>query len=139
MPGIVQYKLRIISFMRLSAFVSGLLFLAACRNGPTSGQAVFKDGQQTLVTLNADFSALPTADAARMGIPGGVQITALRSGPLASQTGIKQGFIITRVDGDAVSSVRILDSLLGARMDTGFRLQGMYPGDTTTQSFLMGF
>lgn len=126
--------------MRLSVFVFGFLLLAACRNNPTPGQTVLKDGQQTLATLNADFAALSAADAARMGIPGGVQITALRPGPLVSQAGgIKQGFIITKVDGDAVSSVRILDSLLGARMDTGFRLQGMYPGDTITLSFLMGF
>lgn len=81
----------------------------------------------TIQQLGADFATLPAAEARKMGIAGGVQVTAINEGVLADQTNMKEGFVITRVGGMAV---RTVDELRAAmqRLRGNFQIEGMYPG-----------
>lgn len=75
--------------------------------------------------LGANFAQVPANEAERLGINGGVKISSLKSGKLLS-VGIKEGFIITRID---KKPVRSLDDVKVAleNKEGGVLIEGIYP------------
>jgi serine protease Do len=64
----------------------------------------------------------------KLGIENGIQITGMSSGKLRN-AGIKEGFIITQVDGKPIRSEADLASALADKKG-GVLVEGIYPNKT---------
>lgn len=81
---------------------------------------------QAVEQLGATFDALPKQKAAQLGLAGGVEVNGLKQGILTEQTRIREGFIITKVNGNKVATV---DELKAALQNAGNSaiISGIYP------------
>lgn len=77
--------------------------------------------------LGAEIASLTEEGAEELGVDGGVQVVALRDGLLTDQTRIRNGFVITKIDGKAVKDVGDVERLL-ANKSGAVALEGLYPG-----------
>lgn len=92
----------------------------------------------TAITKKGDFSELGCAfmkisneTKTNLGISGGVKVTGLKNGPIAD-SGIKEGFIITDVNGKSVNSSDDVESIYNSVMnndseDKVMIISGLYP------------
>lgn len=86
---------------------------------------VKKDDTFLIDQLGASFKPIDASKAKKLGLKQGVEVTQIRQGALAS-IGIKEGFIITRIDRTIVSSsVDIAKALKDVR--GGVLIEGVYP------------
>lgn len=92
---------------------------------------------QILAALGASFETLSDEEARAEGIDGGVRVQAIGSGKLSQQTDIREGFIITRVDKQKVTTKEDLVKRL-ENVDGGILLEGKYPGQRRTQYYALG-
>lgn len=95
--------------------------------GSMSGQK-----EAMVESLGAEFAALSKQDAAKLGIPGGLQVKNISDdGVIGSQTNMRPGFVITKVGGIRVTNI---DELKGAvsKQDGNFQIEGTYPGSHAT-------
>jgi serine protease Do len=76
--------------------------------------------------LGAELVELSKEEAAKFGVNGGVQIISLQRGKLMTETEIKEGFIILRVNNQPVRTVEQLTGLL-EKTSGGVMLEGFYP------------
>ena len=81
--------------------------------------------QDILDVLGASFENLSKDKAEQLGLDGGVVVKELHSGVLKNQTGIKEGFIITGVNNEKVTSVSELEKAL-KHQTGGVMLEGIY-------------
>lgn len=93
------------------------------RDGETRYMA--KNKEEILNILGADFEAVDAATAKRLNIEGGVKVSKLFTGKLMQQTEIKEGFIITKVNGQTINSVEQLANML-QNLEGGVLLEGLY-------------
>ena len=92
---------------------------------------VQKEGDDILTVLGADFETLDQKTANQLEIEGGVKVKSLHSGKLSKYTGMREGFIITKVDGQGVKSVDDMVRVL-KRKKGGMLIEGVYedvPGE----------
>jgi len=87
--------------------------------------------EQVVQQLGASFENLDKGTAAKLGLQGGVVVKNLGQGILTDQTRIKEGFIITQVNGRAVTTV---DELNGSIKNAGNSavITGIYPAQPQT-------
>jgi S1-C subfamily serine protease len=64
-------------------------------------------------------------------------VSKLYSGKLRSYTGIREGFIITKINRTPVKSVKELIELLESQ-EGGVMIEGVYPGDPTVYYYAFG-
>lgn len=83
---------------------------------------------EILDALGAEFESLDKKDAHRLGIDGGVVVKSLNGGKLANQTDIHEGFIITKINNQRVTSVDELSNIL-VQQKGGVMLEGIYPSN----------
>jgi Do/DeqQ family serine protease len=76
--------------------------------------------------LGAELETLDPAKAKQLGLPGGVVVKKINEGILNDQTRMRDGFIITKVDGKDVKSVDDLKNQIGNKTD--ITITGYYPG-----------
>lgn len=88
---------------------------------------VEKEHQEALAILGADFETLDEKVAEKMDISGGVRVKQLYAGKLRRHTDMREGFVITKVDGKRVKSVEELAQVL-ANKKGGVMLEGVYEG-----------
>jgi Do/DeqQ family serine protease len=107
------------------------------KNATAKTELVKASSSETLRTLGADMSNLTSEEAKKLAIEGGVKVNQLFMGKLRSQTDIKEGFIITRVNKTAVRSVedvvKAIESTKG-----GVLIEGIYPDDSEVHYFAFG-
>jgi S1-C subfamily serine protease len=99
------------------------------RKGGTA--LVRQENQSVLDALGADFETLDAKVAKKLEISGGVKVKNLSMGKLRKNTDMREGFIITKVDGQSVSSVEDLTRILSKKKG-GVMLEGVYedlPGE----------
>lgn len=85
-----------------------------------------KELSRELSSLGADFKDADENTCKRLGIDGGVEVTKLYYGRLR-KSGIREGFIITGVDGRRIESIQDLASKLKSKKDgEGVMLEGVY-------------
>ena len=77
--------------------------------------------------LGGELENLSKTKANAYDISGGVVVKKINTGGLLSRTRMQDGFIITSVNGNEVTSVDDLSKLLSGANET-VRLEGMYPG-----------
>ncbi|MEO1217261.1 MAG: hypothetical protein AAFY45_27285 [Bacteroidota bacterium] len=75
--------------------------------------------------LSADFISLTPGKSSELGIEGGVKLVKLSSGILSNQSTIKEGFIITKINGKEIHSAEQLVAELRL-IDTFVNLEGVY-------------
>ncbi|MFK7937450.1 MAG: Do family serine endopeptidase [Saprospiraceae bacterium] len=95
------------------------------------------DIQDALAALGAELSTLDESIANRIGVRGGVQITNLQDGKLRSETNIREGFIILKVDGHPVYSAEDLAKILESK-EGGVMLEGIYPNSNRVYYYAFG-
>ncbi len=83
---------------------------------------------EMLSSLGAELRGLQKEDAQKLNLNGGVQISRLYAGKLRSETEIREGFIITRINGQAVRSPEDVSKVL-ENTKGGVMLEGIYPND----------
>lgn len=96
---------------------------------PTPSEEVEKSLGATLIPLD-------NATANRMGLSGGVQVTALKPGLLA-ESEIEEGFIITKINRKPVTKPSEVIALLRDNAE-GVLLEGYYPGYSQKQYYGIG-
>lgn len=85
-------------------------------------------GAAAMESLGAKFQGLNKEQARKLGIIGGVQISAIdENGVIGSQTNIREGFVITKVGGIAVNTVDELKTAI-SKQGNNFQIEGVYPG-----------
>jgi Do/DeqQ family serine protease len=77
--------------------------------------------------LGASLENLSREKANQYGVSGGVVVKNIKSGSPLSKTRMQEGFIITTVDGQDITSVNDLAKALAGANDT-VKLEGIYPG-----------
>ncbi len=88
--------------------------------------------------LGAEIASLSAEGAEKLGIKGGVQVVKLRKGVLSEQTRIKEGFVITKVDGQDVKNTVDLERLLSNKSGA-VALEGRYPSSKETLKYALVF
>lgn len=76
--------------------------------------------------LGAELVTLDPAKAKQLGLSGGVIVKKINEGALNDQTRMRDGFIITKVDGKEVKTLDDLKSIIGTNTD--ITITGVYPG-----------
>ncbi len=77
------------------------------------------------VLLGGTFEPVTNKDKERLGIDNGVQVTKLQKGKL-SDAGVREGFIILRIDKQTIDSVTDIENVL-ASSSGGILIEGIYP------------
>lgn len=90
--------------------------------------------ETTYDNLGASLVTIDKATAQKNDISGGVQVQKIDPKGLLKNTRIQEGFIITSVDGQDVSSVDDLKNIL-ENSDGTVRLEGVYPGYDGTYGY----
>ena len=76
--------------------------------------------------LGAELETLDPAKAKQLGLPGGVVVKKINEGALNDQTRMRDGFIITKVNGKDVKTLQDLKNEIGTQSD--ITISGYYPG-----------
>jgi Do/DeqQ family serine protease len=77
--------------------------------------------------LGATFSGINSDDKEKLGINGGVKIVSITGGKL-KMSGIKPGFIITKIQNQKVSEVKDIDRILtNTKSESALLIEGVYP------------
>ncbi len=87
--------------------------------------------QDILDILGASFETLDKKQADQLGIEGGVVVKELNGGILKNQTGISEGFIITGINNEKVTTIDDLRKAL-KHQEGGVMMEGIYenyPGE----------
>lgn len=82
---------------------------------------------EILDNLGIELSELTKEEKNEFGVPHGIQVVGLYSGPVKRQTNIQEGFIIMGVDGQPVDSIRDFERALQNKRG-GVLMEGKYPG-----------
>ncbi|HUS00959.1 MAG TPA: trypsin-like peptidase domain-containing protein [Chitinophagaceae bacterium] len=95
------------------------------KNG--SGNFDIVKAETTMDKLGAELITLDSKQAKNYGLAGGVIVKKINSGgAIDDQTRMRDGFIITKVNGKPVKSVDELRSTIGTSKDV--KVEGVYPG-----------
>ncbi len=84
--------------------------------------------------LGAQLETLDKKKAQQYGIDGGVVVRKIKEGGPFSRTRMQDGFIITSVDGQDVTSIEELTRVL-VQLDGTIKLEGIYPGYDGTYTY----
>lgn len=95
------------------------------------------DSSSVNTMLGAEFQTLPDKEAKKLEISGGVKVTHLGEGKIANQTDMREGFVITKVDGKPVKSAEELTAILAGR-EGGVMMEGVYPDRPGTYYYAFG-
>ncbi len=84
------------------------------------------ESKGSLNELGAELTQLPSEYREKLGLDHGVQVKELSSGKLR-KAGVREGFIILRVDRKKVNSVADIKEYLAKKEDQGVLIGGVYP------------
>jgi S1-C subfamily serine protease len=77
--------------------------------------------------LGADLVSVDKAKARQLGIEGGVLVNKITEGGAISRTRMQEGFVITSVNGQAITSLEDLTKVL-SNLTGQVKVDGIYPG-----------
>jgi Do/DeqQ family serine protease len=96
------------------------------KNREGNTEIVKKDKVDVLTALGVELETISSKDAKKLDIEGGVWVKKLVAGKIRKQTNMKEGFAITKVDGNPVESVDDIVKLLKDKKG-GVLIEGRYP------------
>ncbi|NNE75680.1 MAG: Do family serine endopeptidase [Pricia sp.] len=96
-----------------------------------------KEKKEVLNLLGADFQNLDTEVAKKLNIDGGVQVARLYPGKIRKETQMREGFIITHIDGKKINDV---DDIAKALEDKkgGVMFEGVYESSPEKYYYAFG-
>jgi len=100
-------------------------FMVTLRNDKGNTSLAKKESDDVLVRLGIELEELDANDIKRLDIPGGLRVTNISSGVIQRQTTLKEGFIITKVNGNAIDNLNDFKKYLD-RKNRGIMLSGIY-------------
>jgi len=106
------------------------------QDGSTDLLAKIEKGTVKMV-LGAEMAALDNELAKKLGIPGGVKVLKLNPGIISQQVEMKEGFIITKVDGKAVKTPEDVEKIISSKSG-GVLLEGIYEGESGVRYYGLG-
>ncbi len=109
----------------------------ALKNTSGSLAVVRKPDMELRKELGASFETLDRELAREMGLDGGVQVTALYPGKIRRETQMREGFVITHVNGERTETLEKFREML-LDSDGGVMLQGRYPDSEKTYYYAFG-
>ncbi len=112
-------------------------FMVTLRNLQGKEEMVEQGTKEVLDVLGVELKEVDKATAKKLDIDGGVQINKLFAGKLRHNTDIKNGFIITKVDGKKIKTV---DEFIKALEDKkgGVMVEGIYEDYPGTYYYAFG-
>lgn len=102
-------------------------FSVVLENAMGNTEIVKREKKEILNLLGADFETLDADKAEEMDIEGGVQVVRLYAGKIRKETQMREGFIITHIDGKKVKDVEDVAKALENK-DGGVMMEGIYEG-----------
>jgi len=96
------------------------------KNGDKNTSAVKKGEVVSLAALGGKLETISSAVATKLKIQGGVKVSELKAGKLAA-TGVREGFIITKIDNQVVKNKEQLQEIIESKNDNMVSLEGIYP------------
>ncbi|MEO1050044.1 MAG: Do family serine endopeptidase [Bacteroidota bacterium] len=100
-------------------------YVVTLKNRDGNEQVIARAEKTILDELGAEFGEVDDKVLRKLDLNGGVQIKSLKSGKLAKQTDIREGFIITKVGDKSVKSVKDLQKIL-ENVEGGVLIEGVY-------------
>jgi Do/DeqQ family serine protease len=98
-----------------------------------------EDSKDVFAKLGATFEELKSSDARDMGIRGGVVVKSLKKESLLQkQTGMREGFIITKVNNIPITNTEELKNSLERFQGEGVLIEGRYPDIAGTKYYAFG-
>ena len=108
------------------------------KNKAGNTDVVKRDEQGEIIDmLGAEFTPLSSKEKEDNNLSGGLKVTKLMTGKLRSQTDMRVGFIITKVDRYPVHSVEDLTRALKEKSG-GVMIEGVYPGSSQVYYYAFG-
>jgi len=92
-----------------------------------TGAAALDKGASTWAFSGAALKNLTAAEAANLGIDGGIMVTGVTPGSAAQKSNIQKGFVIISLNDDQISSVADFQAAV-AQAQSGIQIGGIYPG-----------
>ncbi len=112
-------------------------FSVTLRNMNGKEKITERNTEDILDILGVELKEIDGKSARKLDIAGGVQVTRLMNGKLKRYTGIKEGFIITRVDGKEVTTIDAFVKALENKHG-GVLLEGVYEDYPGTYYYALG-
>ena len=105
----------------------------------TGNTAIVKRDESAMWNrLGAELRTLDQDKAASLDLEGGVEVTRLYPGKLRQETQMREGFIITHVNGRKVKTAEQLQGIIESQQEGGVMLQGRYPDSKKTYYYAFG-
>ncbi|RLD83687.1 MAG: serine protease [Bacteroidetes bacterium] len=99
--------------------------LVTLRNQKGEAQLSKKESIEVFELLGIELEEVSKPSAKKMNIDGGLRITKLLPGKLIRSTNVKEGFIITKVNGKKVTTIKEFEKLLQNNKG-GIMIEGIY-------------
>ncbi len=112
-------------------------FVVTLKNREGNTEIIRNERPEILTALGAELEAVDSETLTELGIKSGVIVKNLYAGKLRSETEIREGFIITKIDGDQVKSPEDVVKKLENRTG-GVLIEGRYEGSNRTYYYGMG-
>ncbi|WP_246474429.1 Do family serine endopeptidase [Arenibacter arenosicollis] len=100
-------------------------FRVILENSKGTTDIIKKEKKEVLNLLGADFETLEVDIAEKLDIDGGVKVVRLYPGKIRKETQMREGFIITHIDGKKVKDIEDVADILEDK-DGGVMLEGTY-------------
>ncbi len=110
---------------------------AVLKNREGTTEIIREERPEILTSLGAELEEVDKSKLSEMGLDYGVRVRALHAGKLGSETDIREGFIITRIDGEVVRSKEDVVKRLENRTG-GVLIEGRYEGSARTYYYGLG-
>src|SRR5690606_6555545 len=77
--------------------------------------------------LGVSLEELTEEEKSQLGLENGLKVVKLGRGVIMDKTRIEEGFIITKVNDQAVNSKKDLEKVINSRRESGVLIEGIYP------------
>jgi Do/DeqQ family serine protease len=108
------------------------------KNSSGTTDIIKKDRNTELFeSLGVTFEPISHEEASAMGIEGGLKISNLKAGKFSNHTDVHEGFVITKVDGQKVTSIKDLNRILNNKKG-GVMFEGKYQNSDQVYYYAFG-
>lgn len=112
-------------------------FDVTLKNKEGNTEVVKKERIEVLETLGIELQNLNDKELKKFEISGGAKIVKIKPGKLSKFTDIREGYIITKIDGSKVNKVEDVEKILSNKKG-GIMLEGIYPGQPGVYYYAFG-
>ena len=107
------------------------------KNRAGNTELVKKEKVEILTSLGAELAEVDSKTLKKLGIESGVQVKSLRPGKIRRYTDMREGFIITKVDGKKVKTTKDVSEILENK-EGGVLIEGVYSNASGTYYYGLG-